>query len=38
MHGVWFVKIGGGTSGRCVVCMGNGVKTRSVVAHDKVNG
>ncbi len=26
MGGVWFVKMGGGTSGRCVVCMGDGVK------------
>jgi len=24
--------------GRCVVCMGNGVETRSMVTHDKVNG
>jgi hypothetical protein len=37
MGGVWFAKMGGGTSGRCMVCMGNGVETRSVVAHDKTN-
>jgi hypothetical protein len=28
----------GGTSGKCVVCMGDGVETRFVVAHDKTNG
>jgi hypothetical protein len=38
MGGVWFVKIGGGISGRCVVCMGDGVETRFVVVHDKANG
>jgi hypothetical protein len=38
MRGVWFVKMGRGTSGRCMVCMGNGVETRSMVAHDKANG
>jgi hypothetical protein len=38
MGGVWFITIGRGTSGRCMVCMGNGMETRSVVAHDKVNG
>ncbi len=38
MGGVWFVKMGRGTSGRCVVCMGNGVKTKSMVAHEKENG
>jgi len=36
--GVWFVKMGGGISGRCMVCMGHGVETRFVVAHDKING
>jgi hypothetical protein len=36
--GVWFVKMGGGTSGRCVVCMGDGVEIRFMVAHDKTNG
>jgi len=35
MGGVWFITIGRGTSGRC---MGNGMETRFVVAHDKVNG
>jgi len=35
---VWFVKMGGGTSGRCMVCMGSEVETRSMVAHDKTNG
>ncbi len=38
MGGVWFVKMGEGTNGRHVVCMGDGVETRSMVAHDKVNG
>ncbi len=38
MGGVWFVKLGGGPSGKCVVCMGDGVETRSMVAHDKTNG
>jgi hypothetical protein len=38
MGGVCFVKMGGESSGRCVVYMKNGVETRSVVAHDKVNG
>ncbi len=38
MGGAWFVKMGRGTSGRCVVCMGDGVETKSVVAHDKANG
>ncbi len=37
MGGVWFVKMGGGTSGRCMVCMGFGVETKFVVAHDKIN-
>ncbi len=37
MGDVWFVKMGGGTSGRCMVCMGDGVETKSVVAHDKIN-
>ncbi len=37
MGGVWFVKMGGGTSGKCMVCMGDEVETRSVVAHDKTN-
>jgi len=36
--GVWFVKMGGRTSGRCVVCMENGVETKFMVTHDKVNG
>jgi hypothetical protein len=35
---VWFVKMEGGTSERCMVCMGNGVETKSMVAHDKTNG
>jgi hypothetical protein len=35
--GVWFVKMGEGTNGRCIVCMGNGVEIKSVVAHDKIN-
>ncbi len=38
MGGVWFVKIRRGINGRCMVCMGDGVETRSVVAHDKTNG
>jgi hypothetical protein len=38
MGGVWFVKIGGGTSEKCMVCMGDEVEIRSMVAHDKTNG
>jgi hypothetical protein len=38
MSGVWFVKMGTGTNGKCMVCMGDGVETKSVVAHDKANG
>jgi hypothetical protein len=38
VNGVWFVKMGRGTSGCCVVCMGDGVETRFVMAHDKANG
>jgi hypothetical protein len=30
--------MGGGTSGRCMVCTGDGVETKSMVAHDKTNG
>jgi hypothetical protein len=35
---VLLVKMGGGTSGRCMVCMGDGVETKFVVTHDKING
>ncbi len=35
---VWFIKIRRGTSGWCMVYMGDQVETRSVVAHDKTNG
>jgi hypothetical protein len=35
---MWFIKMGRGTSGRCVICMGDGVETKSMVAHDKANG
>jgi hypothetical protein len=38
MNGVRFVKMGGGTNGRSMVCMGKGVETKSVVAHNKANG
>ncbi len=38
MGDVWFVKMGGGTNGKCVVCMGDGVEIRSMVAYDKTNG
>ncbi len=38
MNGVWFVKMGEGTNVRCAICMGDGVETRSMVAHDKANG
>jgi hypothetical protein len=38
MGGAWFVKMGNGTSGRCVVCMGDGVETRYVVVLDQING
>jgi len=36
--GVWFVKMGRGTSGRCVVCMGDEVEIKFMVVHDKANG
>jgi len=35
---VWLVRMGGGTSGWFMVCMGDGVDNRFVVAHDKENG
>jgi hypothetical protein len=38
MGGVWFVKMGRGTSGRCMVCMGDGVEIKSMMAHAKTNG
>jgi len=38
MDDIWFVKMGGGTNGKCMVYMGNEVETRSMVAHDKING
>ncbi len=38
MGGLWFVKIGGGTNGKCVVCIGDEVEIRFVIAHDKANG
>ncbi len=38
MGGVCFVKMGGGSHGKCVVCMGDEVETRFMVAHDKTNG
>jgi hypothetical protein len=34
---MWFVRMGGGTSGWFVVCMGNGVESKFMVAHDKTN-
>jgi hypothetical protein len=36
--GVWFVKMGGGTNGKCVVWMRDGMEIWFVVAHDKTNG
>jgi hypothetical protein len=30
--GVWCIKMGGGISGKCMVCMGDGVETKSVMA------
>jgi len=36
--GVWFVKIGRVINGWFVVCMGDEVEDRSMVAHDEVNG
>jgi hypothetical protein len=36
--GLWFVKMGRGTSGRCVVYMGDEVEIKSMVVHDKTNG
>jgi hypothetical protein len=38
MGGVWFIKMGRGTNGRCMVCMQDEVEIRSVLAHDKSNG
>ncbi len=38
MGGVWFAKMGGGTSGRCMVCMGDGVEIKFMVVDDKANG
>jgi hypothetical protein len=38
MGGVWFVKMGTRTSGRYVVCMGNGMEVWFVMAHDKATG
>jgi len=38
VDGVWFIKMERGTNGRCVVCMGDEVETRFVVAHDQING
>jgi hypothetical protein len=35
---VWFVKIGRAINGWFVVCMGDEVEDRSMVAHDEVNG
>ncbi len=35
--GVWFIEMGGGTSERCAICMGDGVEIRYVVVHDKSN-
>ncbi len=35
---MWFVIIGGGISGWFVICMGDEVEDRFVVAHDKTNG
>jgi hypothetical protein len=37
MGGVWFPKMGRVTSGRCVVCMGDGVDTSFAMAHDTTN-
>jgi len=34
----WFVRMGKGTNGWFVVCMGNGVENKYVVAHGKTNG
>jgi hypothetical protein len=36
--GAWFVRVVGGVSGWCVVCIGNGMKNGFVVTHEKVNG
>jgi hypothetical protein len=34
---VWFVKIEGRINGWFVLCMGNGVKDRFMMAYDKTN-
>jgi hypothetical protein len=38
MCGVWFVKVVGGVSGWCMVCIGNGMKNGFVVTHERANG
>jgi hypothetical protein len=38
VSGKWFVKMGRATNGWFMVCMGNGVENRSMVAHGKANG
>ncbi len=35
---MWFVNMGGGISGKCMLCMGDRVEIEFVVAHDKANG
>jgi hypothetical protein len=38
MGGVWFVKMGGGTSGRWMVHTRDRVEIKCMVTHDKTNG
>jgi hypothetical protein len=38
MGGVRFLKMGGGTNGRFMVSMGDGMETKFMVTHDKTNG
>jgi hypothetical protein len=38
INGVWFVKMGGGINGWFVICMGDEMEDRSMVANIKTNG
>ncbi len=35
---MWFVRTRGGTSGWFMVCVGDGVENKVVMAHDETNG
>jgi hypothetical protein len=38
MCGVWFVRVIGGVSGWCVVCVRNGMKNGFVMTNERANG